>query len=171
MAAVRHLGFLQVRDFNYPFRGQYASPCQILCKSFKALWRYGRFRLFKMVAVRHLGFYKLEILIVHTLCRANVRHRAKFCADRLRRCGDTAVFDFFKMAAFRHFGFFIRSFGLSTKCILVVSVTVRNLVWIGRVVRKYASFNILSVKLKNAHSRPFRGCLGVKNLGFVVLSL
>ena len=57
-----------------------------------------------------------------------MRHRAKFCADRSRRCGDMAVFRFFEMAAVRHLGFVIRLFGPHTKCILVVSVTVQNLV-------------------------------------------
>jgi len=41
-----------------------------------------------------LDFQKLEILIVHTLRKAKVRHQAKFCADRANRCGDMAVFDF-----------------------------------------------------------------------------
>jgi len=44
-----------------------------------------------------------------------MRHRAKFCANRSRRCGDMAVF--FKMAAVRHLGFVIRLFGPPTKCI------------------------------------------------------
>ena len=54
------------------------------------------FRFYKMAAVCHLGFLKLEILIVRTLQRPNMRHRhrAKFCANRSRRCGDMAVFGF-----------------------------------------------------------------------------
>ena len=36
-----------------------ASSCQILCRSIKALRRHGRFRFFKMAAVRHLGFSKV----------------------------------------------------------------------------------------------------------------
>jgi len=82
MAAVRHLGFLKVGNFNcpHPSEAQNASSCQILCKSVKALRRYGRFCFF------------------------------------------------FKMAAVRHLGFVIRLFGPPTKCILVVSVTVQNLV-------------------------------------------
>ena len=82
MTADRHLfGFLKVQNFNcsYPSEGQSASSCQILCKSVKALRRYGRFRFFKMAAVRHLGFV-------------------------------------------------MRVFGPPTKCILVVSITVQNLV-------------------------------------------
>ena len=57
-----------------------------------------------------------------------MRHYAKFCAYQLRCCGDMAVFGFFKMAAVGHFGFVIRLFGPPTKCTLVVSVTVQNLV-------------------------------------------
>ena len=57
-----------------------------------------------------------------------MRHRAKFYANWSRRCGDMAVFRFFKMAAVRHLGFFNCLFGPPTKCILVVSVTVQNLV-------------------------------------------
>ena len=45
MAAVRHLGFLKVENFNcpYPSEGQSALQCQILCRSVEALQRYGRF--------------------------------------------------------------------------------------------------------------------------------
>ena len=58
MAAVRHLGFLKVQNFNCscPSEGQNASPCQILCRSVEPLTRYGRLQFFKMAAVRHLGF-------------------------------------------------------------------------------------------------------------------
>ena len=81
MAAVRHLGFSKVANFNcpYPSEGQNASSSRILCKSVKALRRYGGFPFFKMAAVGHLGFV-------------------------------------------------IRLLGPPTKCILVVSVTVQNLV-------------------------------------------
>jgi len=40
---------------------------------------------FKMAAVRHLGLLNVEILTAHTLRRANLRHHAKFRADRLSR--------------------------------------------------------------------------------------
>jgi len=58
MVAVRHLGFLKVGNFNYPYPldGQYASPYQFFCKSVKALRRYGCFRFINVAAVRHLGF-------------------------------------------------------------------------------------------------------------------
>ena len=50
-----------------------------------------------MTAVRHYGFLKLEILIAGPVVMANMRHQAKFSADRSNRCGDITVF--FKMAA------------------------------------------------------------------------
>jgi len=59
-----------------------------------------------------------------------MRHQPKFVEigrtvrEILRRYGR---FRFFKMAAVRYLGFVIRLFGPSTKCILVVSVTVQNL--------------------------------------------
>ena len=37
-------------------------------------------------------FQKLEILTARALRRVKMRHRAKFCADRSRRCGDMADF-------------------------------------------------------------------------------
>ena len=58
MAAVRHLVFLKFGNFNcpYPSEGQDAAPRQILHRSVKPLRKYGRFSIFKMAAVRHLGF-------------------------------------------------------------------------------------------------------------------
>ena len=108
MAAVRYLGFSKVRNFNclHPSGGQNASPCQILCRSVKALQRYGRFRFFsRWRPSAILDFKKVKILTAHTLRRAKVHHPAKFCANRSRRCRDMAVFVFFKMAAVRHLGF------------------------------------------------------------------
>jgi len=39
-------------------------------------------QFFKMAAVRHLGFSKVEILTERTLLRAKMRHRTKFREDR-----------------------------------------------------------------------------------------
>jgi len=54
----RHLGFSKIRNFDgrSAVRGEFASPCQISSKSVKRLQRYGDLAVFKMVAVRHLGF-------------------------------------------------------------------------------------------------------------------
>ena len=41
-----------------------------------------------------LNFKKFKILIAHALRRAKMHHHAKVCANRSRRCGDMAVFDF-----------------------------------------------------------------------------
>jgi len=48
MAAVRHLGFLKVGNFNFrsSLEAQYASSCQILRRSVKCFRRYGRFSVF-----------------------------------------------------------------------------------------------------------------------------
>jgi len=60
MAAVRHLGFLKVGNFNFRSASevQYVWLCQISRKSVEPFQRYGRFSIFKMSAVRHLGFSK-----------------------------------------------------------------------------------------------------------------
>ena len=49
MAAVRHLGFLKVGNFNFRSRSeaQYASACQISRRSVKPCRRYGRFSIFQ----------------------------------------------------------------------------------------------------------------------------
>jgi len=59
----RHLEFSKIRNFNdlSDVGGQYASSCQISSKSVKRLQRYGDLTVFKMAAVRHLGFAKFEI--------------------------------------------------------------------------------------------------------------
>ena len=142
----------------------------------------------------------------------NMRHRAKFHADRSNYCGDMAVFRFFKMAAVRHLGFLkARNFNCpypsdgqhaSSSQILCRSVkplrryghfstlqdggrppswicytpiwTIHEVYFrgLGYCAKcglnrcssfwQYASFNIFSVELENAYSRPFWGCLGVK---------
>ena len=57
------------------------------------------FPFFKMAAVRHLDFQKLEISTSGPVRRPNMRHRTKFREDRSNRSGDMADFRFFKMAA------------------------------------------------------------------------
>ena len=89
---------------------------------------WGRFRFFKMAAVRYLGFLKVGNFnypypsegqngsSYRILCRS---------VKPLRRYGRLQIF---KMAVVRRLGFVIRVFGPPTKCTLVVSVTVQNLV-------------------------------------------
>jgi len=60
----RHFGFLKILNFNgrTAVRGEFAPPCQISLKSAKLLQRYGDLTVFKMAAVRHLGFVKFNFL-------------------------------------------------------------------------------------------------------------
>ena len=67
MAAVRHLGFLKVKNVTYRagFECQHEPSCQILCWSVKPLWRYNHFSIFKdggrlpAWIVKSLKFYLL----------------------------------------------------------------------------------------------------------------
>ena len=107
MAAFRHLGFLKVGNFHcpHPSESQNASSCQILCRSVKALRKYGRFRFFKMAAVRHLGFLKVgNFNCPHPSEGQNASSYRILCRSvkPLRRYGRL---QFFKMAAVRHLGF------------------------------------------------------------------
>ena len=96
MAAVRHLGFSKVCNFNcpHPSGGQNAPPRQILCRSVKALRDMAIFDFSRWRPSAILDFKKFKILTAHTLRRAKVHHCAKFCANRSNRCWDMAVFLF-----------------------------------------------------------------------------
>ena len=72
--------FFKIRNFN----GVSPSPCQISSKSVKRFRRYGDLTVFKMAAVRHLGFWKS----VWTVKRPILRIRAKFREDLPIRCCD-----------------------------------------------------------------------------------
>ena len=116
------------------------SRWRLSCKSVKALRRYGCFWFFKMAAVRHLGLSKVKNFnYPYPLEGQNASSYQILCrsVEPLRRYGRLKIF---KMAAVRHLGFVIRLFGPPTKCILVVSVIVQNLVWIGSVVLTICKF-------------------------------
>ena len=63
MAAVRHLGFSKVGNFN--FRSHSEAKCtssyQISRRSVKPFRRYGRFSIFQDGGRSHLGFWKFQI--------------------------------------------------------------------------------------------------------------
>ena len=90
-----------------------SNPCGYMAVYNFSRWRpsamldFKKFKILTAVTLRRaiLEFQKLEILTAHTLWRAKMRHNAEFCADRLNRSGDMAVYNFFKMAAVRHLGF------------------------------------------------------------------
>ena len=54
--------------------------------------------VFKMAAVRHLGFLKFKFLTVVAVKNPILIHHTKFCTDRSNRCGDITIFVIFKMA-------------------------------------------------------------------------
>jgi len=66
------------------------------------LRRHGRFSIFQDGSVSGLGFLNVGNL---NCWMVNMHKRVKFGVDCLNRCGDMAVFRFFKMAAVRHVGF------------------------------------------------------------------
>ena len=87
MAAVRHLRFLKVRNFNFRSGSEAncASSYQISQRSVEPIRRFGRFSIFKMAAIRHLGFSKvgnfnLILTLISTsgpIRRPNMRHGTK----------------------------------------------------------------------------------------------
>ena len=62
MAAVRHLGFLKVENYNFlsHSEAQYASSYQISRRSVEPFQRYFRFAIFQDGGSRHLEFWKFE---------------------------------------------------------------------------------------------------------------
>jgi len=58
----RHLVFFKIRNFNglSHVASQSLSPCQISSKSVKQLRRYDDLTVFKLAAVRHIGFWKFN---------------------------------------------------------------------------------------------------------------
>ena len=94
-----------------------ASPCQILRRSVKPLFRYGDFSIFQDGGRLYLGFSKCRHFRVGRFKRVQMCHHAKFHGDRSNRCRDMAVYHFSKMAAVRHLGFMMRVFGHPRKAL------------------------------------------------------
>jgi len=118
MAAVRHLRFLKVGNFNFRSTPEayYVSLCQISRRSVEQFRRCGPFSILKMAAVRHLGFSKVEISTSGVVRGRNMRHYAQFCEDRSNR--SIADFRFSRWrGAVRHLGFVLRVLGPPTKSI------------------------------------------------------
>ena len=66
--------------------------------SVKRLWR-GDLTVFKMAAVRHLGFWKFNFLTACAVKSPILHSRAKFREDLPICCCDISIFVVFKMAA------------------------------------------------------------------------
>ena len=71
---------------------------------------YGDLTVFKMAALRHLGFLKVQNFNIrygseHQRANKLVRHRAKFRDNRSNSCRDMAIFLFSKwqLSAILHF--------------------------------------------------------------------
>ena len=97
MAAVRHLEFSKVGNFNFRSHSeaQYASPIQISQISVEPFWRYGRFSILKMTAAAILFFENFKFLTVGTLKRVELRLRAKFLSKSIKmrlKYGDFSIF-------------------------------------------------------------------------------
>jgi len=78
MAAARHLGISKIRHLVKPFR------------------KYGHFLIVEDGGRPPTFILKLEILTSGPIPSPNVRHRAKFRADRSNRCGHMADFGIFQ---------------------------------------------------------------------------
>jgi len=68
-------------------------------KAVKRLQRYGYLTVFKMAAVRHIGFVKFKFLTVWAVKRPILHQHTKLRKDRSNRCGYIAIFVIFHMAA------------------------------------------------------------------------
>jgi len=61
--------------------------------------------MFKMAAVRHLGFVKFEFLTALEVKASILHQRTKFRKDRSNRYGDIEIFVIFQDGDRRHLGF------------------------------------------------------------------
>jgi len=97
MAAVRHLGFSKVGNFNcpYPSDGQSASSCQISRRSVEPFWIYGRFLIFQDGSRRHLGFSKFQIFNGWDVQERRTAYACQILSKSLKprlRYGDYSIF-------------------------------------------------------------------------------
>ena len=84
MAAVRHLWFLQVQNFNclYPSKAQYASPFQILCRSVEPMRGYGRFSIFQDGGRPSSCIWYTPVWTIHEVYFGGLCHCVKFGLNR-----------------------------------------------------------------------------------------
>jgi len=106
-------------------------------------WGMAVFPFFKMAAVRHVGFWKFDILTVGKVQRANKHHHAKFRSGRWNRCRYMAVFRFSRWPPsaifdFHTFGNFNFWYGLKGQCASPYQIS--N--WSVKSLRRYGHFSI-----------------------------
>ena len=97
MAAVRHLGFSKVGNFNFRSHSeaQYASPYKISRRLVKPLRRYGQFSIFQDGGHRHLGFRKFRIFNGWDAQEGRTASTCQLLAKSLKtrlRYGDFSIF-------------------------------------------------------------------------------
>ena len=98
MAAVRHLGFFKVKNFNLRSgsKAQYASSCQISIRSVEPFQRYCRFSIFQDgCRRRHLGFWKFQIFNGWDAQEGRTASECQILSKSLkarRRYGDFSIF-------------------------------------------------------------------------------
>jgi len=151
-----HLRFLKVRNFNRwsGSEGQYASSCQMLCRSVKPLPRY-RFIDFSRWRPPPSWIFEIsKILTVWTFKRLKLRHCAKFRQNRSNRGRYITIFRFLQDCGRPPSWICNACVGTTHKGHLVVFITVPNLIGIDAVVLIICMFSILQVWLENAYSRP-----------------
>ena len=97
MAAVRHLGFSKVGNFNFRShsKAQYASPYQISRRSVEPFRRYIRFSIFQDGGCRHLGFWKFQIFNCWNAQEGRTAFACQILSKSLKprlRYGDLSIF-------------------------------------------------------------------------------
>ena len=135
MAAVRHLGFSKVGNFNFPSHSDAQSPpYQILRRSVEPLRRYCRFTIFQDGGGRHLGFWKIQIFNGWDAQEVRTASACQILSKSLEprlRYGDFLIFqDGGRPPSWIGF----TRVGTTHEEYLVVFVTVQNLVVIGAVI-------------------------------------
>ena len=130
MAAVHHLGFSKVGNFNcpYPVGAKMRHHTKFCADRSNRCGDMAVFNFSRQRPSAILDFQNLEILTARTLSGGQNASSCQILCRSVKALRRYGRFRFFKMAAVRHLGFVIRLFGPPTKCILVVSVTVQNLV-------------------------------------------
>jgi len=78
------------------------SSCQTSSKLATRFLRYRDFSIYKMAAVRHLGFLNFKFNVARQVGRANMHRHTKFHQSRSNGCRDI-TFNVFKIDIFLHF--------------------------------------------------------------------
>jgi len=142
MAAVRHLGFSKVGNFNFHSgsEAQYASSCQISRRSVEPFRRYGRFSNFQAGGRRYLGFWKFQIFNDWGAQECQTASACQILSKSLKprlRYGDFSIFqDGSRPPSWISF----TRVGTTHEEYLVVFVTVPNVVVIGAVISTVCKF-------------------------------